>query len=61
MKRIGTKTHRARPQTTLADLVATVSKLTHNDRLGAYIVADMINSNLVRLEGQFHGQRVVVR
>ena len=60
MKRNGQKNNRARTQTTLADLVATVSKLTHNERLSAYIVADMINSNLVRLEGQFHGRRVIV-
>ncbi len=45
---------------TLADLVTTVTQLTHNERLGAFIVADMINSQLVRLEGQFHGRRVVV-
>lgn len=45
---------------TLAELVETVVKLTHNERLGAFIVADMINSRIVRLEGQFHGRRVVV-
>jgi hypothetical protein len=45
---------------TLAELVETVVQLTHNERLGAYIVADMINSRLVRLEGKFQGRRVVI-
>jgi hypothetical protein len=44
----------------LADLCATVSKLTPNERLSAAIVADMINSRLVRLEGRYHGRRVIV-
>ena len=61
MKRNGHKPVQARQQTTtLADLCATVSKLAHDDRLGAYIVADMINARLVRLEGRYHGRRVVV-
>ncbi|MEI6082841.1 MAG: hypothetical protein WCS70_00920 [Verrucomicrobiota bacterium] len=59
MKRNGQKTQPARTQT-IADLVMTVSKLTRDERLGAYIVADMINARLVRLEGKFHGRRVVV-
>jgi hypothetical protein len=37
-----------------------VSKLTHDERLTAYIVADMINTRQIRLEGQFQGRRVVV-
>jgi hypothetical protein len=45
---------------TLADLVAIVNHLTHNERLTAYIVADLINSHRVSLEGQFQGRRVVV-
>jgi hypothetical protein len=45
---------------TLAELVSIVSKITHNDRLSALIVADLINSRQVRLEGRFHGRRVVV-
>jgi hypothetical protein len=60
MKRNGQKSLRPRAQATLADLVATVSKLTRDERLSAYIVADMINSHLVRLEGRYHGRRVVV-
>ena len=59
MKRNGTKPCRAR-RATLAELVATVNRLTHNERLTAYIVADMINSHQVSLEGQFQGHRVVV-
>ena len=45
---------------TLAELIATVNQLTQDDELGAYIVADLINSRKVRLEGEFSGQRVVV-
>lgn len=59
MKRNGTKPARAR-RATLAELVAIVNKLTGNERLTAYIVADMINSHQVNLEGRFHGRRVVV-
>ena len=59
MKRNGTTPRRAR-RATLAELVATVNKLTDNERLTAYIVADMINSHQVSLEGQFTGRRVVV-
>ena len=59
MKRNGTKPCRAR-RATLAELVAIVNKLTGNERLTAYIVADMINSHQVSLEGQFQGHRVVV-
>jgi hypothetical protein len=59
MKSNGHNPCRAR-RATLAELVAIVSKITHDDRLTAYIVADMINTHQVSLEGQFHGQRVVV-
>lgn len=59
MKRTGSKPNRTSAPT-LADLVATVTKLTRNERLTAYIVADMINSRRVCLEGQFHGHRVQV-
>ena len=60
MKRNGHKSNGdTRPQT-LADLVATVTKLTHDERLSAYIVADMINSRQVRLEGDFQDHRVVI-
>ena len=59
MKRNGHKSsHNSRR--TLAELVAIVNKLTNNERLTAYIVADMINTNQVSLEGQFQGRRVVV-
>jgi len=59
MKRNATKLARG-PQPTLADLISTVNNLTHNQRLSAVIVADMINRRQVRLEGAFHGRRVVV-
>jgi len=59
MKRKTSKTDRETPPT-LAELISTVNQLTHDDQLGAYIVADLINSRKVRLEGQFHGQRVIV-
>ncbi len=59
MKRNATKTARgSRP--TLADLVNTVNEITHNQRLSAFIVADLINSRQIRLEGSFHGRRVMV-
>jgi hypothetical protein len=45
---------------TLADLLYTITRMTHDERLSAAIVADMINSRQVRLEGRFHGRRVVV-
>jgi hypothetical protein len=45
---------------TLAELISTVNQLTRDEQLGAYIVADLINSHKVRLEGQFHGRDVVV-
>jgi hypothetical protein len=56
------KTSKTKRETapTLAELISTVNELTHDDQLGAYIVADLINSRKVRLEGQFHGQRVIV-
>jgi len=59
MKRKTTKTNRESTPT-LAELISTVNQLTHDEQLGAYIVADLINSRKVRLEGEFHGQRVVV-
>lgn len=59
MKHNGLKPSRA-PRATLAELVAVVNKLTSNERLAAYIVADMINTHQVSIEGQFQGQRVVV-
>jgi hypothetical protein len=59
MKNNGSKL-RSAPTTTLAQLVATVGEMTHNDQLTALIVADMINSRLVKLEGDFSGKRVVV-
>ncbi len=45
---------------TLGDLIATVNDLTQNQRLSALIVADLINTRQVRLEGNYHGRRVVV-
>ena len=59
MKRNGQKPCQAR-RCTLAELVAIVNGLTRNERLAAYIVADMINSQRVSIEGQFSGRRVVV-
>lgn len=59
MKRNEPKANRKTPPT-LAELIAAVNQLTHDEQLGAYIVADLINSRKVRLEGEFHGQRVVV-
>jgi len=59
MKRKATKSTSENPPT-LAELIATVNQITHDEQLGAYIVADLINSRKVRLEGQFHGRRVVV-
>jgi hypothetical protein len=59
MKRNGHKPDRAH-RATLAELVAIVDKITHDDRLTAYIVADLINTNQVSFEGQFQGRRVVV-
>lgn len=59
MKNNGTKL-RSAPAATLARLVATVGEMTHNDELTALIVADMINSRLVKLNGNFAGKRVLV-
>ncbi len=58
MKRRVHKHHATRA--TLADLVATVTKLTRNERLSAAIVADLINSRQVRLGGTFQNKRVLV-
>jgi hypothetical protein len=60
MKRNGQKSNGDRRPQTLADLIATVANLTENEQLSAYIVADMINSRQVRLEGDFRNRRVVV-
>ena len=59
MKRNATKTVRKGPPT-LAELISTVNQLTRDEQLGAYIVADLINSRKVRLEGEFQGRRVVI-
>jgi hypothetical protein len=59
MKRIQLAPHH-NGQPTLADLIATVSQLTQDERLTALIVADMINSRQVRLEGNFQGRRVEI-
>ena len=59
MKRNATKVTTGR-HPTLADLISTVNDLTHNQQLSAFIVADLINSRQVRLEGSYHGRRVVV-
>ena len=59
MKQNGKKSnHKSAP--TLAELISTVNELTRDEQLGAYIVADLINSRKVRLEGEFHGHRVLV-
>jgi hypothetical protein len=63
MKDNGSEPHAGTPterQPTLADLIATVSQITQNERLSALIVADMINRKQVRLEGEFRGRRVIV-
>jgi len=44
----------------LAELVEAVGQATHNDRLCAWIIADLINSRIIRLEGRYHGRRVLV-
>ena len=59
MKRNASKGTRKNPPT-LADLIATVNQLTRDEQLGAYIVADLINSRKVRLEGQFQGHNVII-
>jgi hypothetical protein len=59
MKQNGTKSTRKSPPT-LAELISTVNELTRDEQLGAYIVADLINSRKVRLEGEFRGHHVVV-
>jgi hypothetical protein len=58
MKRNATRPARREPPT-LGELIATVNQLTRDEQLGAYIVADLINSRKVRLEGEFQGRRVV--
>ena len=59
MKQNGSKSTR-KSAPTLAELISTVNELTRDEQLGAYIVADLINSRKVRLEGEFHGHRVLV-
>ena len=59
MKRNTAKSSR-KSAPTLAELISTVNQLTRDEQLGAYIVADLINSHKVRLEGQFQGRNVVV-
>jgi hypothetical protein len=59
MKQNGSKSTRKKAPT-LAELISTVNELTRDEQLGAYIVADLINSRKVRLEGEFHGHRVLV-
>ena len=59
MKRNATKAPR-KDAPTLAELISVVNELTRDEQLGAYIVADLINSRKVRLEGQFQGRRVVI-
>jgi hypothetical protein len=59
MKQNGTKSTRKSPPT-LAELISTVNELTRDEQLGAYIVADLINSRKVRLEGEFRGHDVVI-
>ena len=53
--------HQQKRTVTLAELVATVDEFAHNDRLSAIIVADLINTRRVHLEGVFRGRRVIVR
>jgi hypothetical protein len=57
MKTNGSK-HRRKNPPTLAELIEMVNRITHDERLSSLVVADMINSRLVRLEGRFHGRRV---
>ena len=52
--------NRRNPHPTLAELVATLDQLTHNEQLTAFIVADMVNSRLVQLGGLFRGKRVII-
>jgi hypothetical protein len=59
MKHNGPKTTR-KTAPTLAELINAVNQLTRDEQLGAYIVADLINSRKVRLEGDFQGRRVIV-
>jgi len=59
MKNHSRKVHTNNPPT-LAELLDIVTKLTHNERLSALIVADMINSRQVRLGGPYEGRRVLV-
>jgi hypothetical protein len=59
MKHHATRTAR-KSTPTLAELISTVNRLTRDEQLGAYIVADLINSRKIRMEGRFHGHRVVI-
>jgi len=58
MKRNTAKTTQKAPPT-LGELITTVNELTRDEQLGSLIVADLINSRKVRLEGEFQGRRVV--
>ena len=58
MKRNAAKTTQEAPPT-LGELISTVNELTRDEQLGSLIVADLINSRKVRLEGEFQGRRVV--
>lgn len=61
MKPLGSQSPRdGNGQPTLADLVATVSEITRNDELTAHVVADLINTQRVRVEGPYRHRRVVV-
>ncbi len=45
---------------TLRDLCAAVYSVSHDDQISANVVAGLINSGRVRLQGDFKGKRVVV-
>jgi hypothetical protein len=45
---------------TLGELITTVARLAHNERLGAAVVADLVNTGRVRFEGRYHGRRVLI-
>jgi len=62
MKPLGSNRHRnGNGQPTLADLILTVSEITRNDELTAHVIADLINSQRVRVGGSYRDCRVVVR
>ena len=51
---------RPSPSPTLGELINTVAKLAHNERLSAVVVADLVNTGRIRFEGRYHGRRVVI-